>query len=614
MLRRAHLCLALGTLALRIGFAHGFPTPAAIGPLHVQHNLIADSTGQVIPLRGVEMPGLNLANPTPAQRQTLDAMNAVNFGILRLRWNLNAVRLPVSNWVWRRDGQSYLDRVGRIVQAASDAGLVAVISNCEDPSAGAPTAINLPLAESVAFWQTWAAYFKSFPHVIFGVFNGPSIGMVPGHGANQRLPSDWQFWLKGGPALNGQTVVGMQALVDAIRATGATQLVAVSAYSDKLDFQAYGPDFFVKDANAIYEIQPFFDHALTDDDRDRNFGFLASSVPLYAGRWGLDLTDDQPSCHSVPPDPQAATNLLFQTLAYFDRRAVGWTTSSFEAHSLVQDLVAYDPTQLNRSWTCGIVTDPEPGMGQVEMLWLTGDPTGFGVIAADQTASAAGGPASPVAPGELINFFGFLFGPQKNTVAAFDDSGKLPTTLDTVQVLFDGEAAPIIATGQYLITAQVPYSVQGKDHVSVQLFYGVIPSNTIQLAVLDAVPGIFTALGTNEALALNQDGSRNSISNPASPASIVTLFATGYGQTSPPEISGQPAQAPGIQPALPVSLMINSAPADILYAAEAAGFVGLLQINARVPDMPAASKPRAVPVVLTVGTQPSFSGVTLWVQ
>src|SRR5215469_7552884 len=122
MLHRAQLCLVLSTVTLRIGFAHGFPTPAAIGPLHVQRNVIADSTGQTIPLRGVEMPGLNLANPTPAQRQTVDAMNAITFGILRLRWNLNTVRLPVSNWVWRRDGQSYLDRVGKIAQAASDAG------------------------------------------------------------------------------------------------------------------------------------------------------------------------------------------------------------------------------------------------------------------------------------------------------------------------------------------------------------------------------------------------------------------------------------------------------------------------------------------------------------
>ena len=39
--------------------------------------------------------------------------------------------------------------------------------------------------------------------------------------------------------------------------------------------------------------------------------------------------------------------------------------------------------------------------------------------------------------------------------------------------------------------------------------------------------------------------------------------------------------------------------------------LGLLQINARVPDMPSASRPRAVPVVLTVGTQSSFSDVTL---
>ena len=614
MLQRVCFGLALSTIAAGIVFAHGIPTPVANGPLHVQRNVIVDATGQVILLRGVEMPGLNIASPTVEQRQTADALNATTFGILRLRWNLNAVRLPVSNWIWRRDGQPYLDRAGKIVRAAADAGLIVVISDYEDSTAGAPTAIDLPLKESVAFWQTWAAYFKNDPHVIFGVFNGPSIVQVPGHTSAQRRSSDWQFWLNGGTALNGQVTVGMQALVDAIRSTGATQVVAVSAFADSLDFQGFRPDFFVRDANAIYEMQPFFDHALTDDDRDRNFGFLASSVPLYAGRWGLDLTEDQPSCRSIPADPQAATNLLFQTLAYFDRRAMSWTTSSYEPHSLVQNLSTYDPTMLDRMWTCGTVANPEPGMGQVQLLWLTGDPGGFGVIAADLVASAAGGPSAPVAPGELINFFGFLFGPAQDLRATLDDTGKLPAMLDGVQVLFDGEAAPLVATGPFLITAQAPYSIQGKDHVQVQLFYRQIPSNIIQLLVVDAVPGIVTAVGTNEALALNQDGSRNSMSNPAAPGSIVALFATGYGQTSPPGISGQAAQPPYARPVLPVSLTINNTTAQVLYDGEAPGFAGLLQINAIVPDTPFAPKARGLPVVLAVGDQPSISGVTVWVQ
>src|SRR5207237_8334360 len=109
----------------------------------------------------------------------------------------------------------------------------------------------------------------------------------------------------------------------------------------------------------------------------------------------------------------------------------------------------------------------------------TGDPTGFGVIAADQTANAAGGPTGPVSPGELINLFGFLFGPQSDRSAVFDLSGSLPHTLAGVQVFFDGESAPVLFAGPYLVTVQVPYSVAGKTQTNVQLFYGDVPSNTI---------------------------------------------------------------------------------------------------------------------------------------
>jgi uncharacterized protein (TIGR03437 family) len=131
---------------------------------------------------------------------------------------------------------------------------------------------------------------------------------------------------------------------------------------------------------------------------------------------------------------------------------------------------------------------------------------------------------------------------------------------------------------------------------------------------MDAVPGIVSVLGNNEALALNQDGNRNSAATPAAPGSIVVLYATGYGQTSPPGVTGRPSQAPEAKPALPVGLTINKLDADILYAAEAPGYVGLLQINARVPGTPSGGKARAVPVVLSVGNQSSLSGVTIWVQ
>jgi uncharacterized protein (TIGR03437 family) len=589
MSRVLFLCAVFVSLAC----AHGVPTPAAIGPLHVEGGSIKDSTDQLIPLRG-------------AQLQTVAAMNDVTFGIMRLHWNFNTVRLPVSSANWRSDGQKYLDQVGSIVKAANGRGLIAVLADFEDSS--------LPGPDSVTFWTAWAAYFKDTPLVIFDLFNEPSVTNVPGHVAGQRLPSDWRFWLNGGTGSDGRNVVGMQALVSAIRSTGATQVVAASAFHDNLDFQGFGPDFFIQDPNVAYEVHPFFDHALTDADRDRNFGFLARTVPLYAGEWGLVLTEDTPACHSVPADPQQANDLLFQTLAYFDSRGISWTAASFEANSLLRSITTFEPSQLDNTWTCGIISTPEPGMGQVVLLWLTGDPLGFGSISADLEASAAGGPTGPVAPGEVIAFFGFLFGPPSNVGATLDPSGSLPTSLGGLQVLFDGGPAPLFTVGPFEILAQVPYSVQNKTDTNVQIVFNQVPTNTITLAVVEAAPRIVMVLGsTSEADALNQDGSLNSFANPAPAGSVIALFVTGCGQTTPPATTGRIAEPPYALPAKPVSVTIGGASADVSYAGEAPLSVGLMQVNVRVPGA-SGVKTQAAPIVLTLGDQTSLAGVTIWTR
>ncbi|MGH9611642.1 MAG: hypothetical protein ACRD4P_01030 [Bryobacteraceae bacterium] len=52
--------------------------------------------------------------------------------------------------------------------------------------------------------------------------------------------------------------------------------------------------------------------------------------------------------------------------------------------------------------------------------------------------------------------------------------------------------------------------------------------------------------------------------------------------------------------------------ADLLYAGPAPGFLGLMQINARVPS--GFLPPGVLPVVLTAGGAASQAGVTLAVQ
>jgi uncharacterized protein (TIGR03437 family) len=614
MPRAPFFCALLLVALPHTGEGHATPTPVPVGPLHAEGNRLVDASPRVFVLRGVQMSGLNVAQPSPSDRQTVEAMNSFTFRVLRQRWNMNALRLPVSIWLWERDGDNYLRKVSDVVRDANQEGLIVVLAAFEDRRSGAPDPTGLPSSSVLSFWKAAAGFFKGTPLVIFHVFNEPLPDNIPGHIPNQHRPGDWQLWRNGGPLSNGQPAAGMQNLVDAIRSAGAMQIVAVPGFQDALGFQGFGPDFYIRDPNILYEVHPYYDHDATEEDRFANFGFLAGRFPLYAGEWGMPFTDSRPACQAIPRDIAKAINLLFQTMAYFDLRNISWTVAGFEPSRLIVDYADFAPTVLDRLWNCGETLDPQPGIGQFILLWMTGDPGGFGYINADQIASAAGGPASPIAPGEVIAIYGQGLGPEIDASGRIDDTGMLETSVAETTVLFDGVPGPIFFAGLFQIVVQAPYEIAGKQSVTVQAFYRDVPSNKISVQVVESAPEIFRVIGSSEAVAVNENGSTNSQSNPAAQGSVITLAATGTGQTSPPGITGKPAQDPYPQTLLPVSLVVAGQPAEVLSSGAGPGTVGVLWINARIPAIPQLTAVARIPVMLRVGARSSQSAVNIWVK
>jgi uncharacterized protein (TIGR03437 family) len=103
----------------------------------------------------------------------------------------------------------------------------------------------------------------------------------------------------------------------------------------------------------------------------------------------------------------------------------------------------------------------------------------------------------------------------------------------------------------------------------------------------------------------------NSSDNPAAPGSVVSLFVTGEGQTSPAGIDGKLAVEPYPIPILPVTVTIDGIDAPVQQASEAAGQVGVLQIDVLIPDGVASG---ARPVMVQVGDAQSQPGVTVAIQ
>lgn len=137
----------------------------------------------------------------------------------------------------------------------------------------------------------------------------------------------------------------------------------------------------------------------------------------------------------------------------------------------------------------------------------------------------------------------------------------------------------------------------------------------VSIPVAPAAPALFTAnsSGTGPGAILNQTGSLNTPENPADKGSIIVLYLTGEGLTTPAGIDGKIATDALPKPVLPLTVSIGGIEAEILYSGAApASVAGLAQVNARIPaGAPAGA---AVPVTVRVGDTDSRTAVTLAIR
>jgi uncharacterized protein (TIGR03437 family) len=180
---------------------------------------------------------------------------------------------------------------------------------------------------------------------------------------------------------------------------------------------------------------------------------------------------------------------------------------------------------------------------------------------ADGVVNSASLQPGAVSPGEIITIFGASIGPAGFAYPSLTASGTFSTTIGNTQVLFDGTPAAMLFASSGQVSAIVPYEISGQTQTNVQIVNQGQPLNTVTLNVAVTAPGLFTSnsSGTGQAAALNQDGSVNSAANPAAAGSIVVLFGTGEGQTSPGGVDGALANGTYPAPQQAVSVTIGAA-------------------------------------------------------
>lgn len=200
-----------------------------------------------------------------------------------------------------------------------------------------------------------------------------------------------------------------------------------------------------------------------------------------------------------------------------------------------------------------------------------------------------------------------------NELHIYDPSGQTDTVVSLrltptcVSVAPDGLHAAVGHDGCVI----VPYELAGQPTANVSVSFNGSVSAQFTQPVAPTAPHFFTKSyqAAGQIAALNSDYSVNSSTNPAPAGSVVVLYGTGEGVTSPPGIDGSIVGSNLTQPLANVTVTIGGQPANVLYAGGSPGLIeGLLQINVRIP---AGTPAGNAPVTLVIGTGTAPSGATI---
>jgi len=213
--------------------AESSPMPSA---LKVAGTQIVNSKNEPVRLRGVNAACLEWTSNGEGH-----ILESVRVAIDD--WHVNHIRLPMSQDRWfgkapeqSDEGKAYRALVDEVVKLCTSKGVYIMLDlHWSDVGEWGQNIgqHSMPDQNSLAFWKDLAPVYANHPAVIYDLYNEP-------HDVT------WDMWLNGGevtdrPNRRGQApktfmAVGMQPLLDAVRATGAKNLIVAGGLDWAYDF------------------------------------------------------------------------------------------------------------------------------------------------------------------------------------------------------------------------------------------------------------------------------------------------------------------------------------------------------------------------------------------
>jgi endoglucanase len=284
------------------------------GPYHTQGTRIIGADKKPYLFHGIGRSGLEFTcfGDGHFSAQELSYMGTGKNTSTATYWQANTVRLPLSEYFWLKGdpakycpASQYQQLVKNSVAALTKSQLNVILDLHHSDAGGQVTGqgqtLAMPDADSVTFWKQVAATFKGNNNVLFELYNEPH-------------PPNWACWQQGCALTNdgghSYQSVGMQALVNAVRGTGAGNIVIIGGVRWGFDISQIAK-FPITGKDIVYSSHPYPYGDKGPNTWDQAFGTISASYPVISTESG------QYDCK---------TDFMSKLLTYFDAHDIGWVS------------------------------------------------------------------------------------------------------------------------------------------------------------------------------------------------------------------------------------------------------------------------------------------------
>ena len=308
--------------------------------LRVSGNRLVNKDGKEVWLQGVNAGGLeSIVQGDQVIKSTVVAID---------EWKANVVRVPVRLEFWTGDtplmkdgGKAYKECVDQIVTLAANRGAYVALDLHR---------FRAPKQADLDFWKDAAARYKNHPAVLFDIFNEPhgiswEVWRDGGYVAEKAKPGDEDAFLSEEEKIKlnkGFHSVGMQALVDAVRGTGAKNVIIAGGLDWAYDLSGIVNGYVLKDKDGngimlsthIYNWKKGWESKVLP---------AAEKYPIFVGEVGADVKKMDFMPAEIQEDPATWVPDMLGLIQKYRLNWTGWCLHPAATPIMISDW-KYTPT------------------------------------------------------------------------------------------------------------------------------------------------------------------------------------------------------------------------------------------------------------------------------